>query len=331
MNRILLRACFFIAAIAMAQSISTLPCRARAATSDDGPVKLQMKFAKGKDFFVEAKTTTKQDIVVKGERVPQNQEALAVWHWQPQELTSDGNWLIRVRCVRFRYVMDLGRNHIVFDSSMTGPGDGRYQFAMAVLRGLNVTVQPDGVISKIVGREEILKAMTDSSNTPYQALFPHLISEEATKQQLFPFADFLPQKPVSRGDQWARHRTIDIGPIGRFDSDWKYTYSGKLGALHEFRLTTKTKYQSAQKGDKSVPFTIKSADLTFNDGEGKLTFDAEKGRLQDGSLQMNSSGFITVQMGDETTKVELKQTQTSRVRTMERAYSQKEAIGNACG
>ncbi|MSQ97470.1 MAG: hypothetical protein EXR98_23350 [Gemmataceae bacterium] len=93
--------------------------------SADERVTLRLKFAKGKDFYVESTAVTKQKMKVMGQEVLQNQEQTFVYHWQPERMTKNGDWIVRVRTLRIILKVDIGGNRINYDScsrSTRSPG-----------------------------------------------------------------------------------------------------------------------------------------------------------------------------------------------------------------
>jgi hypothetical protein len=62
-----------------------------------------------------------------------------------------------------------------------------------------------------------------------------------------------------------------------------------------------------------LPFKIKSADLKSTKATGEVLFDSAKGRVQSSNSSMELSGKLSIEIGGQTTTVDLSQTQTTKV------------------
>jgi Family of unknown function (DUF6263) len=282
----------------------------------DEPVKLRLKFEKGKDFYVEMETQTKQKMTVMGQEVLQEQDQLFVQHWQPIRMTPDGDWLIHVRFVRVRMKMDIGGNRIEYDSWNETPSSPLADYFEALTKvDFKATVRLDGGVRNVDGIEDFLKVTSDA-NPQMQALLKAMINKESFGQMISPLGNYLPESAVSRGDGWARKTTLNLGPIGQYVTSFKYSHRGAVGSLHEIRVKTSLSYTPPE-NEAGLPFIIKSADLKSKDGEGKIFFDADKGRMKEMSMRMQLAGKLVIQIGDQESAVILEQTQTSRLRTLD--------------
>ena len=144
-----------------------------------------------------------------------------------------------------------------------------------------------------------------------------ILSDEALKKSFAPFGAYLPTAAVAPGATWTRNDPLDLGPIGRYVTAFNFTYHAAVGSAHEIRFKSSLKYTPPSKDAGGLPFVIKSAELTGEPGEGKIVFDAEKGRLRESSHTMRLVGTLLIEVGRQETYVDLEQTQTSRVRTMD--------------
>ena len=64
-----------------------------------------------------------------------------------------------------------------------------------------------------------------------------------------------------------------------------------------------------------LPFKIKSAELASKNAGGTITFDPEKGRVEESTMKVEMSGKLNIEIGGQTTAVNLDQTQTTTVKT----------------
>src|SRR6516165_4776140 len=89
-----------------------------------------------------------------------------------------------------------------------------------------------------------------------------ILGEEALKQMSDPAFASIPPKPVKKGDTWEKKSTLNMGPIGTYESTYKYTYEGKQEKLDKIKVDTTLRYDppgANQSG--SLPFQIKTAKL----------------------------------------------------------------------
>ena len=107
-----------------------------------------------------------------------------------------------------------------------------------------------------------------------------------------------------------------MGPIGTYDTSYKYTYEGKEGKLDKIKVDTTLKYSPPGAGAAgALPFTIVSADLKSSDAKGTVLFDSAAGRLDSSEMGLKLAGKLTVSIGGMNTDVELTQEQKTTVRT----------------
>jgi hypothetical protein len=130
----------------------------------------------------------------------------------------------------------------------------------------------------------------------------------------------VPAKAVAKGDKWTKKSTPDMGPIGKYENTYTYTYLGrdrkdkKLDRIKvDMRLTYKGPGDATGVG--GLPFTIKSADLKTTAATGTLLFDRNKGRVVCLELNVKLQGKLIISIGGQETEVELSQTQKTTVKT----------------
>ena len=64
-----------------------------------------------------------------------------------------------------------------------------------------------------------------------------------------------------------------------------------------------------------LPFKIKTAELTPKNATGFVLFDNEKGRVEGSEANLELSGKLGIEIGGQTTNVELSQTQKTMIKT----------------
>ena len=288
------------------------PCRtalAKLMPATDEAVALRLKFEKGKDFYVETVTTAKQKKVM-------DHEQTYVHHWQPERMLENGDWIVRVRAVRIIMKTDIGGNRINYDSSNPPARSPGFDFFESLLKAeFTIIVQPDGGIRKVEGGDKLLQEIARAPSGT-SSLMQSVLSEDVLKTRFAPTA-YLPAVAVASGATWTRKETLDLGPIGRYVTTYNYTYHAAGGCGHEIRFKSSSKYTPPGKDDARLPFVIKSAELNYELGDGKIVFDAERGRLRELSHTMRLTGTMLIEMRNQETRVLIELTQTVRVRTMD--------------
>ena len=67
-----------------------------------------------------------------------------------------------------------------------------------------------------------------------------------------------------------------------------------------------------------LPFAIKKANLESAKSQGKILFDAQRGRIVEADASLRLVGSLVIEVGNMETTVELDQEQINRVRTMDK-------------
>ena len=100
-------------------------------------------------------------------------------------------------------------------------------------------------VTKIEGREEFIKKL-QQANPQMEPLLKQILSDDALKQMSDPAFGVVPGKPVKKGDTWERKSTLNMGPIGTYDTTYKYTDEGrdeKDKNLVKIKVDTNLKYK----------------------------------------------------------------------------------------
>ena len=123
-------------------------------------------------------------------------------------------------------------------------------------------------------------------------------------------------KPVKKGDTWTKESKLNMGPIGSYNTTYKYTYEGKQDKMDKIKVDTTLIYQApAPNASGGLPFQIKEANLQSKEATGTILFDKEKGRLDSSEMNLKLEGKLKIDIGGMATDVELSQTQKTTVKT----------------
>jgi hypothetical protein len=283
-------------------------------------VDLKLKLEKGKTVYQEVTTETKQDMSVMGMKISQTQKQTFYFSWTPKDQDKDKNWIVTQKIEGVKLDLEIGGTKIPFDSTSPQAAGGPLSEFFKALVGseLTLTLDKDMKVTKIEGRDEFLKRLS-STNQQMEPLLKQILSDESLKQMADPTFSILPGKPVKKGDPWERTSTLNLGPIGSFETKYKYTYDGpdeKDKKLQKIKFETSLKYTPpGPTAGGGLPFKILSADLQGKDSNGTLLFDNDKGRVASTTASTKLAGKLSIEIGGMASSVELEQTQTTSMKT----------------
>jgi hypothetical protein len=173
------------------------------------------------------------------------------------------------------------------------------------------------------GRDEFLKKLV-AANPQMKPLLDTILSQDALKEMAEPVFAVIPPptKPVAPGDKWTKTTRLDMGPIGKYENTYKYTFEGPESGnkdLQRIKVDTTLTYKEPGEniGQGGLPFKIKGAKLKSSNPLGLVKFDAKKGRVAETSTKLELKGELSIEIGGQTTKVELSQNQESTVTTLD--------------
>jgi hypothetical protein len=262
---------------------------------------------KGKPFFQEVTTKTKQTIKVMGQEVVQDQSQTFIIQWTPKEMAGK-DYVVAQRIVGVKMSIEIGGNKISYDSTVQNqPKNPMTDFFMQLMKPENeliFTISPDLKVSKIEGRDKFIKALSDI-NPQMKGLLDAILSTDAlTKMSEPTWWAFPSGGSATKGKTWSEKSKLDLGPIGTYDTIFDFTYAG----AGKVDYKTKLKYTAPTKKE-GLPFIIHDAELTSDNGAGEATFDFTKGRFSKTKLEMKLTGTLTIEVGNMRTSVSLTQSQ----------------------
>jgi hypothetical protein len=285
--------------------------------------KEELKFSafdpKSKPFYQEVKTKTTQTMKVMGQDVKQEQEQTFYVEWTPKDKDKDGNYVVEQQVVGVKMNIDIGGNKIAFDSTVPAdkqPKNPMTDFFNALMKQkLTFHISPSMEVKSIDGREEFIKNLSET-NPAIKTLLDTIMSKDALMKMAEPTWWAVPTEAVSPGKTWTKNSDLDLGPIGKYDTKFTFTYEGLKDKLDTIKIDAKLDY--TQPKDKAgLPFTIKSAELKSTSGSGEAKFDREKGRIESSNLSMKLDGKLTIEVGNMATDISLNQDQISTTKTFD--------------
>ncbi len=290
-------------------------------------VDLRFKFEKDKPFYQEMTTKTTQDMKVMGMDVKQTQDQTFYFSWTLKDEDKDKNMVVVQRIEGVKLTINIAGNPITFDSTNpTSSSTALAEFFKALVGSeFKLTLDKDYKVIKIEGRDDFLKKLTQA-NQQMEPLLKRILSEEAMKQMADPTFGLLPPNAVAKNDTWERKSALNLGPIGSYDSDLKYTFEGpdeKNADLAKIRVDTTLTYKPPTDGGDQLPFKIKDAKLTSKNAKGEILFDVKKGRLDKSTQSLELEGQLDIEIGGMAQKVDLKQKQETTISTSDTPHVKK--------
>jgi Family of unknown function (DUF6263) len=272
---------------------------------------------KASPFFQEVDTYTTQVMKVMGQDVKQVQKQTFYIEWTPKPKDKQGNYVVEQKVVGVKMNIDIGGNTITFDSfAEKQPQNPMTDFFKALMKQkLTFIIMPDLKVDKIEGREEFIKSLSET-NPAIKTLLDTIMSKDALTKMAEPTWWAVPSKAVSKGDTWTKTSELNLGPIGKYDTKFTFTYEGPVQTKQDkIKIDADLKYTQPSKDSTGLPFTIKSAKLESKNGTGEAFFDRAAGRIDSSKLTMKLEGTLTIEVGNMATEISLNQDQTSTTRT----------------
>jgi hypothetical protein len=281
-------------------------------------VTIKWEFQKDKPFYQEMTTSTKQTMKLMGQDLSQTQKQTFTFSWTPKEQTKEKNWVIVQKIEAIQMEVEIAGNKVNFDSvhDASNTGNALADFFKALVGSeLKITLSPDLKIVSIEGREEFIKKLV-AANPQMEPLLKQILGDEGLRQMAEPTFAAIPATPVKPGSTWEKKLALNLGPIGTFDTTYKFTYEGKEGKLEKIKIDAGLTYNPPGANvSGALPFKIKSAQLASKGGIGKFLFDSEKKRMDSSELKLTLDGNLQIDIGGMVTDVNLNQEQTTTVKT----------------
>lgn len=290
-------------------------------SAQDEKATLKWKFEKDKTFYQEMKTTTQQSMKVMGTNVTQDQSQTFFFSWTPTAIEGD-KVTLKQKIVGVVMSIDIGGSKIDYDSrdAEASKNSPLKSFFDALLKAeFEVVVdQAKGEVLEVKNYQKFVKDLTDA-NPQMKGLLDQILGEQALKEMAGPTFGSIPGVEKKKGDTWQRKVTLDMGPIGKYETTYDYKFTGTKESTAEIGVTTTLKYTPpAADAKKTLPFTIKEADLKASDASGTISFDTNKGQIKSSTLKMKLGGTMKIEIGGQTTTVELDQNQTTETTVSEK-------------
>jgi hypothetical protein len=282
-------------------------------------VNLSWKLEKDKPFYQEVRTTANQSMKVMGQDVTQKQTQTFYFSFTPVSKDDNGNWTIKQKIEGVVITIDINNNAVSFDSTNPAAANNALSefFKQLVGAEFTITLDKNFKVSKVEGRDDFIRKL-GSANAQMEPLLKKILNDDALKQMADPTFGVIPNKEVTKGEKWTKTTELNLGPIGGYTSTQNITYEGpdeKNPNFHKLKVETKLEYKTPGDADSgALPFKIKSASLKAESPSGTILFDANAGRIAESDLKLQLNGSLDIEIGGTTTKVDLKQEQSTYVK-----------------
>ena len=296
---------------------------ASTARSADDSADLKWKFEKGKVFYQTLTTETTQDMKVMGMDVKQKPSQTFWLSWTPVE-EKDKSWTLKQKIEGVKMEIEIGGNKISYNSTDPAGGNNPLADFFKALVGTEFTITVDAnmKVTDVAGQKEFVEKLL-ASQPQMKPLLESILSKDALKQMADPSFAGVPNKEVKKGETWKASSKLSLGPIGSYDTTYDYKYEGKDDKskdLDKISVTATLKYvpPGPEVAIAGLPFKVKSGTLESKTAAGTILFDAKLGRIDSSEMNLSLEGTLEIEIGGMATKVELKQTQKTTVKTSDK-------------
>lgn len=165
-------------------------------------------------------------------------------------------------------------------------------------------------IGPVEGYDTLVKQLA-KDNRADAKLIRAVLTEESFKRGLDAWLGFLPAEPVEINKSWKRKSSLPLGLLGAMalDTSYKLADFNKKTQVATIALSGIGTYQPPR-DDNDLPLKIGGGSLRLSKYSGKITFNADKGRLIRLETNMSLQGKLMVINRDSNMDMELSQEQT---------------------
>jgi uncharacterized protein (TIGR03000 family) len=283
-------------------------------------VVLKWKFpANQKPFYQEVKSATDQTLKLSGNEMKQHQDQTFVYSWRLMEEKPNGDRVFEQKIEALRMKVNIAGQRFEFDSSKeTGADDPLAAFKILVGAKFTVTFDKNFRVKQIKGNDELARKLGDRASQMGQ-LLSSILSDDAMKELIEPVFQALPREPVEKGMEWKRTSSLDLGSIGGFEFVYTYTYAGEENKKHNIMISGDVKYikpGKAGSGEGGLRFKTKDAKIDSSKVTGDIIFDSESGWVESMTTDVRTKCELTIEIGNQTSKVDLEQKRKTEIRTL---------------
>ncbi|MBM4073536.1 MAG: hypothetical protein FJ271_32135 [Planctomycetes bacterium] len=272
-------------------------------------ISLAWKFREGESLLIENVEKTRQVLTLK-----KNGKRKEEIHKSGSTVTTRSRFTVKQKTAK-ETVLTIKIEDIATRSTAAEGGKDLDKDVAGKMKGavFIVTLDPSYKITKLEGFEELIKKIA-GGNEEIEKLVRARMTEETLKKSLEEPYQFLPGKPVAKGDSWKQNAVVPLGLFGSFKVIKTFTYKGKEAAGELIAFTSAMTY-SPPTGEGGLLKIVK-ADLKGEDGAGTFLFDNDKGRLVRGDNHVAIRGSLVVEIMEELQPIDLEVEVTNSIRVL---------------
>jgi hypothetical protein len=283
-------------------------------------VRLEWRFVANRPFYQKVVTRTAQKMKVSGTEVATTQQQTFLIRWSPVKQLPDRSWVVKYRIEALQFEFDVAGNKITYDSANSNAKNPLAStLDLFVGAELTLTLNPRKQVTKVEGREALLARLARADPT-FKATIEAFFTDDALKGVADPLFATLPGGKLAKGTTWAEQGKMDMGPIGSLTTTTRYVFEGpdaRERRLLRVGLKRELKYAppAGGAGAGGLPYKVKGASFKDAHATGTIHVDPKKGRVERAETKMRLTGTLSVDVGGNSTDLELDQTQTTTVTT----------------
>jgi len=283
-------------------------------------VVLKWKFKKDGIFYQTMSTKTVQTMKVMNNDVSQTQNQTFYFSYKVLDEKAD-KVTVEQEIIGVKMSIEIGGSKIDYDSTKDTTAQNPLGEFFKALKGTKFTIELDPKtykVNKVDGREAFITKLV-AANPQMKSLLETILSADALKEMAEPTFRVVP--PTEGEKKWTRPAKLDMGPIGTYENTYTFVLEGTEGTgdkqIAKIKVDTELKYKAPGEtaGQGGLPFKIKSAKLVSSSPKGQIRFNVGKGRLESSEVNLELKGDLEIEIGGTNTKVNLSQTQETRIDT----------------
>jgi hypothetical protein len=307
-------------------------CPPPLAISDKG---LRWRFEIGKTFYQEMTTDTDQIIQIQDNQTTNKQKQSFVYSYTPKGRDADGNWLIVQRIEAVKMDFDTNGSRISYDSTTNEMSGSFLDLLFTLFTGNSlkaslkalvgseflIVVDKNGRPLRVEGSEANIERVRGKS--PQMAsVMKEMMNKDSWMETASSAFTAIPDRNLALRDSWERGPfKMDMGPIGLFEINYRYTYDGidrVIPDLHRIAMKTDVKYRAPGRNAGGLPFKIVNSYLQTTRSDGVILFNSAKGRMESSESETELKGKLKIEIAGMITPVDLTQTQKTTIKNMDK-------------
>ncbi len=267
-------------------------------------------------FFQEVRTEDTKILKLLGQEITQKQDCTFYLKWTPEARDAAGNLVVAMRVIGVKLFVDIGGNRVEFDSTLPGGGANANKAFVPLVAAL---MNQDHAFTIRPANLEVLKIQRRGAPLPNVPAIKELIEAtilgngEDLRSTMLPWWG-LPTAPGALDKGWMRKDRCDLGPIGGYDIQSTFTYTGvNAEQLDRIKLDLRI-LNVAPRQVANLPFSIKDASFKARTGSGEILYDPARGRTVASRVTLRLQGTVTIEVSSMAAEITLDQNVRMRMR-----------------